>query len=317
MPPGKRLSDELVSAVLAGETRAVARAASFIENLPAGATPLLQSLFPHTGRALVAGITGSPGAGKSTLTSALVSALRSEHQRVAILAVDPSSPFTGGAILGDRIRMTDHFHDPGVFIRSMATRGQLGGLAATTADLVVLLDAAGFDSILIETVGAGQDEVEIANVAHATCVVLAPGHGDDVQAIKAGLLEIADVLALNKCDLDGASRLEQDMRMALDLIPAPEGGWTPPLLRCVATRGEGVPGVLAALRSFIEAGHARRRAPARWAWRLARMYASRLLSSLDRAELDEAAQRVAGGEADPYTIMEGWIARAGRNHKET
>ncbi len=299
----------LVAPILAGDPRALARAATLIENRHPSAASLLRDLFPHTGRALVLGITGSPGAGKSTLTSALIRHLRASGQRVAVLAVDPTSPFSGGAILGDRIRMLDHAEDPGVYIRSMATRGHLGGLAAATGDLALLLDAAGFNTVIIETVGVGQDEVDIASVAQVTCVVLAPGQGDDVQALKAGVLEIADIFVLNKFDQPGAEKLEQEMRAALDLAET-NSEWRPPLLRAVASRAEGIEPLLEAVQTFIGAGHAARRAPRLWAARLRQMYAARLLDLLDPAELAQAAADVAGRKADPYTIMEVWLARA-------
>lgn len=303
------MSDTLAARILSGDTRALARAATLIENHHPGTAALLRELFPHTGRALILGITGSPGAGKSTLTSALIRRLRAAGRRVAVIAVDPTSPFSGGAILGDRIRMLDHAEDPGVFIRSMATRGHLGGLAAATGDLALLLDAAGFHTVIIETVGVGQDEVDIASVAQVTCVVLAPGQGDDVQALKAGVLEIADVFVLNKFDLPGAEKLEQEMRAALDLAGT-NADWRPPLLRAVASRAEGIEPLLEAVHGFIAAGHAARRAPRLWASRLRQMYAARLLDLLDPAELAQAAADVAGRKADPYTIMEVWLARA-------
>ena len=198
--------------ILAGDLRALARAATFIENHARESEPLLRELFPHSGRALIVGITGAPGAGKSTLVDHLIRLLRAEGRHVGVIAVDPSSPWSGGAILGDRVRMQRHHDDAGVFIRSMATRGCLGGVARATMDTTVLLDAAGFDTILIETVGVGQDEVEIARLAGVTVVMLVPGLGDDVQAMKAGVMEIADVFVLNKADLAGADRLEQEVR---------------------------------------------------------------------------------------------------------
>lgn len=284
-----------VDRILAADPRSLARACTLVENRAAPAPALLKSLFPHTGRAFSLGITGAPGAGKSTLTSALLTELRRHALRVAVLAVDPSSPFSGGAILGDRIRMETHHADPGVFIRSMATRGALGGLAPATHDLALVLDAAGFDWILIETVGVGQDEVDVARLAHATAVVLAPGMGDDIQAIKAGILEIADLFVLNKADQPGADRLEQDMRE-----------WPRPLVKTVATQAAGLPELyttLAALRATLSP----RRAEEHWAARLRRMFAERAVARLDDALVQHAARRVAGRECDPYTIIEEWL----------
>ena len=226
-----------VERILAGELRAVARAATAIENRTAETGELLRQLTPHTGKALVIGITGSPGAGKSTLVDRIASAFRHQDKKVGILAVDPTSPYTGGAILGDRIRMQSHHADPGVFIRSMATRGNMGGLARATTDLSLLLDAAGFDVVLIETVGVGQDEVEVAKLAGITVVVLVPGMGDDVQSFKAGLMEIADLFIINKSDHSGADRLEREIKAE----------WHKPVVRTIATEGSGIDEVLAAI----------------------------------------------------------------------
>lgn len=308
------MPDALIQRILSADSRAIARAATLIENRAQGTFALLQALFAHTGRALVVGITGSPGAGKSTLTSALVREWRGQSKRVAVIAVDPSSPFSGGAILGDRIRMDQYHGDEGVFIRSTANRGHLGGLAATTGDLAVLFDAAGFDIVLIETVGAGQDEVEIATVAHLTCVVLSPGQGDDVQAIKAGMIEIADLLVVNKCDLEGAARLERNMRAALLL--APSDAKLPEMVRTTASRGEGVAQLAAAIQRFSAGGNVSRRAPRIWESRLRQMYAARVVESLDSEVVRDAAASVAGGKADPYTIMEVWLERLGPKTKE-
>jgi len=214
----------------------VARAATLIENRAAKAHSLLQELFSHTGKATVIGITGAPGAGKSTLVDKIAHQLRAESKQVGIIAVDPTSPYTGGAILGDRIRMLSHHADPGVFIRSMATRGWLGGLAAATTDMALLLDAAGRDFVLVETVGVGQDEVEIAKLADVTVVVLVPGMGDDVQAIKAGIMEIADVFLINKSDLPGADRLEREIK-AMQSLSTRKDGWVPPIVHTVAADG--------------------------------------------------------------------------------
>jgi len=230
--------------ILEGDVRALARAATWIENGAPEATSLLAELSTRVGKALVVGITGPPGAGKSTLCDQLIQAVRSEGKRVAVIAVDPSSPITGGALLGDRIRMQRHHDDPGVFIRSMATRGWHGGLAKSTADLVKVLDAAGYDVVIIETIGVGQAEVDVARVAGVTVVVLVPGAGDDVQAIKAGIMEVAQVFVINKADLPGADRLEQELRASLAL----NGGAVPPIIKVVALEGKGVDELLAAAR---------------------------------------------------------------------
>lgn len=254
------------TAVLAGNRRALARALTEVENATPQAEAIVGALFPHTGRAHLIGITGSPGAGKSSLVNELAKALRRAGQTVGIVAVDPTSPFTGGAILGDRIRMRDLAGDPGIFIRSMASRGSLGGLAITTQDLARVLDAAGFDRVLIETVGAGQSEVEIARLAHTTLVVEAPGLGDEVQGIKAGILEIADILILNKADQPGAETALRALRASLEMAPPPAGHhghaltappeparlaghWATPLLQTVATTGAGLPDLLTALEA--------------------------------------------------------------------
>lgn len=227
------------AAVLAGELRAGARLMRMLDDRAPGATAILRLLYPHTGRARVLGVTGNPGSGKSTLCSRLIAHYRSQGQRVGVLAVDPSSPFSGGAILGDRIRMMEHAADPGVFIRSLATRGALGGLSRSTGDIVHVLDAMGFDVILIETVGVGQDEIDIVRTAQTTVVVLVPGLGDDIQAIKAGILEIADVFVVNKADIDGADRTIGDVR-GLQMLLAEMPDWLPPIVPTVAARGEGV-----------------------------------------------------------------------------
>jgi len=296
----------LPAGVLARDLRALARAATVVENRAAGSDELLRELFPHTGRATVVGITGAPGSGKSTLTSTLVTQLRSAGHRVGVLAVDPSSPFTGGAILGDRIRMLQHGADPDVFIRSMATRGALGGLAATTADLTLLLDAAGYDWILVETVGVGQDETEIVRLADVTVVVLVPNLGDDIQALKAGILEIADLYVINKSDLDGADKLEREIQSMLALA-TPRENWTPPILKTIASNGSGIAKVLDSLRAFMTAHPPRRSSESHWAARLREMYLARVADRLDPACLREAAVRVASRAQDPYSIIEEWL----------
>ncbi len=260
---------QLFERVLAGEARAVARAISTVEDGAGGASELMKAIFPHTGRGLVVGITGSPGAGKSTLVDKLASLYRSRGERVGIVAVDPSSPFSGGAILGDRIRMQTLGLDPGVFIRSMATRGNLGGLARATVDAVAILDAAGYEKIIVETVGVGQDEVEIVKTADVSVVVLVPGMGDDIQAIKAGIMEIGDVFVINKADREGVLRTEKELEALLSLAHRPDM-WMPPIVKTVATENKGLEALAAAVESYrefqkgAEASGARRGAVARW-----------------------------------------------------
>jgi LAO/AO transport system kinase len=298
----------LADRVLAGDVRALARAASIVENRGPEADALLRELFPHTGRALIIGVTGSPGAGKSTLVDQIARQLRREQKTVGVIAIDPTSPYTGGAILGDRIRMQHHHADPGVFIRSMATRGWIGGLAGAAADMTLLLDAAGRDVVIVETVGVGQDEVEIARLADATVVVLVPGTGDDVQALKAGIMEIADVFVVNKADLAGAAALERDIRAHLALAQRPDG-WTPPVVMAVATEGRGVEELLAAVRSFREVAPKRAHSAAIWRLRLRDMLRDRVLAMLPAEAVDRAAADVSERRRDPYTAVAELLAR--------
>ena len=233
----------------AGDPRALSRAISTVENRAPEWSELLKALFPDTGRARIIGLTGAPGSGKSTLVDQLARHYRKDNRTIGIIAVDPTSPYTGGAILGDRIRMQDHFSDPGIYIRSMATRGSLGGLARTTADVATVLDASGRDMILIETVGVGQDEIDIVRLADITIVILVPGMGDDVQTIKAGIMEIADIFVINKSDREGAERVEREIR-ALQSLATRSDNWTPPIIKSVATVGTGVEELAVAIAEY-------------------------------------------------------------------
>lgn len=297
---------ELARKILSGDPRALARVATGVENRSPASALLLKELFPRTGKATIIGITGSPGAGKSTLTDRLIHELRREGQAVGVLAVDPTSPYSGGAVLGDRIRMLSHHADPQVFIRSMATRGHLGGLAAATTDMALLLDAAGKEVILIETVGVGQDEVEIAKLADVTVVVLVPGMGDDVQAIKAGIMEVADVFVINKSDQPGADRLEREI-LALQSLSIRHDGWMPPIVRAIATEGQGTTETLSAIRSYLGRAGAGDRAIANWTLRLREMLREHLIEQFANIDFQAAAEEVAARRCDPYTIVDGWI----------
>jgi LAO/AO transport system kinase len=305
-------SQKLIERVLAGEPRAVARAISKVEDGAADAAELMRAVFPRTGRGLVVGITGSPGAGKSSLVDKLAALYRGRGERVGIVAVDPSSPFSGGAILGDRIRMQALGLDPGVFIRSMATRGNLGGLARATVDAVAILDAAGFEKVIVETVGVGQDEVEIVKTADVSVVVLVPGMGDDIQAIKAGIMEIGDVFVINKADRDGVLRTEKELEALLSLAHRPDN-WFPPIVKTVATENRGLEELAAAVESYREfqrstpGAHDRRGAVARW--RILELLRERLLArALERGGarelLESLAREVAEKRRDPYSAVE-------------
>lgn len=298
--------------IIAGDPRAVARAISKVEDRVQGAAQLLKQVFSHTGAGLVIGITGAPGAGKSSLVDKLALFYRHAGERVGIIAVDPSSPFSGGALLGDRIRMQTLGLDKGVFIRSMATRGNLGGLARATVDAVAILDAAGYAKIIVETVGVGQDEVEIVKAADVSVVVLVPGMGDDIQAIKAGIMEIGDVFVINKADRDGVFATEKELEALLSLAPR-ENSWQPPIVKTVATESRGITELADAIAGFREfqlrspVSQDRRRAIARW--RILELLREELLARvLDHPAAAETlgrmADEVASRRRDPYSAVE-------------
>ncbi|HKV06053.1 MAG TPA: methylmalonyl Co-A mutase-associated GTPase MeaB [Candidatus Acidoferrales bacterium] len=305
--------------IRAGDVRAISRAVSAIENRTSEAEALLRELFPYTGRACRLGVTGAPGTGKSTLVDRLAAHYRGEKKSVGIIAVDPSSPFTGGAILGDRIRMQGHSGDDGIFIRSMATRGYLGGLAQSTGDATLLLDAAGKDMILVETVGVGQGEIEIVRLADCTIVVLVPGMGDDVQSLKAGVMEIGDIFVINKFDREGAGRFEEQLRAILQLVPERDG-WKPPVVRTVATENQGIGELAGEIAAFCEHFAKAQDRPARelayWKEWLLRLVETRLVERLlgDRASaaaFEKAAAEVAARRKDPYSAVSEILARGG------
>ncbi len=308
---------DLISTLRSGDARALARAISTVENRAPGWSDLLKALFPHSGKACILGMTGAPGAGKSTLVDQLARHYRKENRTVGIVAVDPTSPYTGGAILGDRIRMQDHFADPGIYIRSMATRGALGGLARTTADVTTVLDASGRDVVLIETVGVGQDEVDIVRLADITVVILVPGMGDDVQTIKAGIMEIADIFVINKSDREGAERVEREIR-ALQSLAMRHDGWTPPIVKTVASEGKGVQELAAAVREYQsylqKENRALRKSVENWQERLIEMLRDVMLekarAQLGNGNLAGMAREVAEHKRDPYTLVEEIAGRA-------
>jgi LAO/AO transport system kinase len=337
------MSSEIASKIAARDVRTIARVLRDVDDRVAGHVELLKELFRDTGHAWVVGVTGNPGAGKSTLTDRLIETLRAAGKTVAVLCVDPTSPYTGGAILGDRIRMTRHAGDAGVFIRSVATRGHLGGLSRSARDMVRVLDAARFDVVLVETVGVGQDELEITRTAHTTLVVMAPGLGDEVQAIKAGILETADVFAVNKADREGADATVRDLELMIalgtetmvaagkqkghgaaktDALPTPAGAaaktgsWTPPIHKCVAPRGEGIAEVVASLekhRAWLDSSaDGQERRHERLAEELREALRETLIDEARAAlgtEIDDAVRAVEARTLDPYSATEALVAR--------
>ena len=302
-----------------GDVRALARAISTVENRAPGWSELLKALFPYSGRARFLGLTGPPGAGKSTLVDQLARFYRRHNRTVGIIAVDPTSPYTGGAILGDRIRMQEHFSDAGIYIRSMATRGSLGGLARTTADVTTVLDASGRDLIMIETVGVGQDEVDIVRLADITILILVPGMGDDVQTMKAGIMEIADIFVINKSDRDGAEHVEREIRTLQSLAVRPDG-WTPPIVKTVASQGVGIEelaGAISNYEAYLQKENlALNKSVENWQERLVEMLRDVMLekarTQLGDGNLPRLAAEVAEHKRDPYTLVEEIAANVGK-----
>jgi LAO/AO transport system kinase len=298
----------LADRVLSGDPRAIARAISLIEDEAPAAADLVRTIFPSTGRAYLIGVTGPPGAGKSTLVDRLTAHVRERGQTVGVIAVDPTSPFTGGAILGDRLRMQAHAADADVFIRSMATRGHLGGLAPATTDAALVLDAAGKALVIIETVGVGQDEVDIVRTADISVVMLVPGTGDEVQALKAGIMEIADIFVINKADREGADRMVTAVESNLALQAFAEGEWRPPIIKTSATTGQGVPELWAAIERYRahSAGARERRLRVRVEFRLRELLTHRFLDHLEQevlapGEFEDILARIAARTLDPYS----------------
>jgi LAO/AO transport system kinase len=311
---------ELVNRVQRGDPRALARTISLVENHGTDSTELLKHLFPLSGKATLIGLTGAPGAGKSTLVDQIAREYRKQGKTIGIIAVDPTSPFSGGAILGDRIRMQSHYADPGIYIRSMATRGSLGGLASTTADVATVIDASGRDLVMIETVGVGQDEVDIVSLADVTVVVLVPGMGDDVQTIKAGIMEIADVFVINKADRDGAERVEREIR-AMQSLSIRSDNWTPPIVKTIASDGTGIAEVVSAIeqyRQYLTKGAGEHRRVANWRKRITEMLRDALFQRvvtdyLGNGEAERFAAEVAEHKRDPYSLVEEIVGELGKH----
>jgi LAO/AO transport system kinase len=311
------MKGSLSERVLSGDPRAIARAISLIEDEAPEGAELVRGIFSHTGRAYLVGLTGSPGTGKSTLVDRLIAEFRRADQSVGVVAVDPTSPYTGGAILGDRVRMQAHVADAGVFIRSMATRGNLGGLARATGDAALVLDAAGKQIVLIETVGVGQDEVDIVRTADVSIVTLVPGTGDEVQALKAGIMEIADIFVVNKADREGADRTVASIEAMLSLDAFEGGRWRPPIVKTEATTGKGVPELMDAISRFrahtAPALGERRRARAEF--RVRELLAHRFVQHVEQkvlaaGEFEKLLDTIAERETDPYTVVDSIIKRA-------
>lgn len=305
-------NSELLENLFAGNPRAIARAITKVENVTKDAAEIMNAVFPKTGNALVIGITGSPGAGKSSLVDKLAMFYKNKGEKIGIIAVDPSSPFSGGAILGDRIRMSALGVDKNIFIRSMATRGNLGGLSRATVDAVSILDAADFDKVIVETVGVGQDEVEIVKTADVSIVVLVPGMGDDIQAIKAGIMEIGDVFVINKSDREGVLRTEKELEVLLSLAMRPDF-WNPPIIKTVATENKGIEDLNIAINSYYEfqqkAEHSLERRKSIAKWRLLELIRERLLADLMNKngasdKLDKLALEIAEKKTNPYSAIE-------------
>jgi LAO/AO transport system kinase len=301
----------LITRMRQGDVRALARAVSLVENDAPSARQILSSCFPYSGSAVRIGVTGSPGAGKSTLVDGLARLYRAQQATVGVVAVDPTSPYTGGAILGDRIRMQEHDSDPGFYMRSMATRGSLGGLARTSADVAAVIEASGKDRLLLETVGVGQDEIDIVRLADVTILVLVPGMGDDVQSIKAGIMEIADIFVVNKSDRDGADRVEKEVR-AMQSLASRHGSWIPPVVRTIATQGTGIEELVQAVEQFwswlAEDGRLMARREAHWRARVIEMMRSELLREVRGHGLSDQAlttigHQVALRQQDPYELV--------------